>query len=917
MSAPEKTSVLGLERLQNRIAELEASVERHRTLFDQAGYSVFYHLTDGQIVDVNEEACRSLGYSREELLSLKAGDIEVHWSDEELKESAQALVSGSVKTLDGVQRRKDGSTFPVEVRVNLIQQTDCDLVQVIARDITERNAAEEALRDSEDRWRSLTESSPYYVMLLDLDLRIVFINRTVPELTRDQVIGRSHLDFLPPDQHQVGIDCFERVARSRQHDAYEVRYLDANEEVHFFDVRVAPRLGQDGKVIGFVSSSFDISERRRSEVRLAESESLLASAQRLAHMGSWDWDLQTDNILWSDEMYGIYGIDRGTEDLNASSLERVHPDDRPAVLSVFEGLQKGDAAPRIEYRVVLPEGEERHVLSMARAVRDQSGKIVRLTGTVQDVTHQRQEEAAQERAEREWTGAMDVFEDIVYLLDDDRRVLRANAAFYKLTGKTHDAVVGLHIAELLHPNGEVVPCPVCLAQEEKRDLDLIMEADHPDNPTGRPLEITVRIIRDEGGEPQGIVMVLHDLSEVRMVENERLTLERQVQQAQKLESLGVLAGGIAHDFNNILTAILGNADLALDQISPVSPARSYIQQIELASKRAAGLAQQMLAYSGRGRFVIEAIDLGEFVTEMVHLLEVAISKKAVLSFNFADNLPLIDGDASQIRQVIMNLITNASEAIGDRSGLIALSTGAMHCDRVYLNTAATEVSMGRNEPLPEGIYSYVEVADTGCGMDAETLVRIFEPFFTTKFTGRGLGMAAALGIVRGHKGAIKLYSEPGTGTTIKVLFPAKDLPENENDEGTGEKKEGGSVRWTGQGTVLLVDDEESVRAVGQQMLTRMGFDVLTASDGIAGVQMFNEHRDEIVCILLDLTMPHADGEQAFHELRRISPEVKVILCSGYNMQAATQRFVGKGLAGFIQKPYALKVLRTKLMEILE
>ncbi|MBT3198686.1 MAG: response regulator [Phycisphaerales bacterium] len=421
-------------------------------------------------------------------------------------------------------------------------------------------------------------------------------------------------------------------------------------------------------------------------------------------------------------------------------------------------------------------------------------------------------------------------------------------------------------------------------------------------------------VRDNQGEVVGLLGIFWDISERIRAEEQRLNLERQVQHAQKLESLGVLAGGIAHDFNNLLMAILGNADLAMDDLAPHAPARENINEILKASKRAAELAKQMLAYSGKGKFVIEPIKLNEFVEEMAHLLEVSISKKAVLKYNFANNLPTFDGDATQIRQIIMNLITNASEAIGDKSGVIALSTGAMNCDKDYLSSVNEILRASTDKLLPEGVYTYFEVADTGCGMNTETQEKIFDPFFTTKFTGRGLGMAAVLGIVRGHGGAIKIYSEPGKGSTFKVLFPANELPEN----GSATKKHAVSVtkEWQGSGTILIADDEETVCAVGKQMLTRMGFDVLTAADGREAVDLFKQNADDIVCVLMDLTMPHMDGEQAFRQLRRIQSDVAVILCSGYNKQDATQRFAGKGLAGFVQKPYSMATLQDKLMEVL-
>jgi PAS domain S-box-containing protein len=269
-----------------------------------------------------------------------------------------------------------------------------------------------------------------------------------------------------------------------------------------------------------------------------------------------------------------------------------------------------------------------------------------------------------------------------------------------------------------------------------------------------------------GGEIIAMYGTIQDISERRKLEEERVTLEQQLRQVQKLESLGVLAGGIAHDFNNILMAILGNADLALMRIDQASPARENLAQIGKAATRAAELAKQMLAYSGKARFSVESIDLNEVLEDMIHLLEVSISKKAVLRLNLQPALPPVEADATQIRQIVMNLIINASEAIGDESGVISISTGALECTRAYLK------DVWLDEKIQEGSYLFLEVSDSGCGMDKETLARLFDPFFTTKFTGRGLGMAAVLGIIRGHHGAIKVYSEAGKGTTFKVLLPA-------------------------------------------------------------------------------------------------------------------------------------------------
>jgi PAS domain S-box-containing protein len=413
---------------------------------------------------------------------------------------------------------------------------------------------------------------------------------------------------------------------------------------------------------------------------------------------------------------------------------------------------------------------------------------------------------------------------------------------------------------------------------------------------GKEVPVTYLFSRFIVRDRLNLLVIGRDISEERKLAEEKKKIEEQMLHAQKLESMGVLAGGIAHDFNNLLTAIIGNADLALMRLNPESPALDNLHRIEKAAGRAADLAKQMLAYSGKGKFVIENIDLNRLIEEMLHMLEVSISKKAVLRFNLHRPLPIVEADATQLRQIIMNLVINASEAIGEKSGVIAITTGCMECDRNYLR------DVWLDENLHDGLYVYMEIADTGCGMCKETMVKIFDPFFTTKFTGRGLGMAAVMGIVRGHKGAIKVYSEPGKGSSFKILLPASSQPEEIYNTS------GDSNSWKGSGTVLLVDDEETIRAIGSDMLRELGFQVVTAEDGRHAMEIFRE-RDDFSFVILDLTMPHMDGEQCFRELKQLRPDVKVIMSSGYNEQEVTQKFVGKGLAGFIQKPYKLSMMR--------
>ena len=407
-------------------------------------------------------------------------------------------------------------------------------------------------------------------------------------------------------------------------------------------------------------------------------------------------------------------------------------------------------------------------------------------------------------------------------------------------------------------------------------------------------------------EKDHFAVIIDDITGIKEAEVERRRIEARILESQKLESLGLLAGGVAHDFNNLLVAILGNADLALHDMTPNSPNYDCLSEIIKASTQAADLCKQMLAYSGKGRFILQDVNLNDVISEMSSILLVSLSQKASLQLNLAPQLPAIEADITQIRQLLMNTMTNASEALGEETGYVSVTTGAFYCDRNYLKETFTEAE------LPEGEYVYVDVADSGCGMDEETKGKIFEPFFSTKFTGRGLGLAAIHGIVRGHNGAIKVYSEKGKGTTFKVLFPA--LGHTANNGGHSLEK---AAEWKGDGTVLLVDDEPSVIQAASRMIKKLGFEAIVATNGAEAVKLYKEQKEEIRCILLDLTMPVMDGKEAFRKLRSFDKKVQVILSSGYNEQEATQLFIGKGLAGFIQKPYRLSSLRDEIRRILD
>jgi PAS domain S-box-containing protein len=513
-----------------------------------------------------------------------------------------------------------------------------------------------------------------------------------------------------------------------------------------------------------------------------------------------------------------------------------------------------------------------------------------------DVSEQKRHERALRKSEERFRKVFDFAPDPLTISSVDGLWLNCNEAFCRVAGYTQAELVGHSPDEIGLWSDPRLRESMYAELVREGQVDGIEARLRRKDGTVAVMRVSAR--RVDMGERTLVLTGGQDITEKR-------NLEQQVLHTQKLESLGVLAGGIAHDFNNLLTGVLGNADLALAELSPVAPARESLQAIETAARRAAELCRQLLAYSGKGRFLVQPLDLQELVQEMGHLLSVSISKKVVLKYHFAKDLPAIEADATQMRQTIMNLILNASEAIGDRSGVISVTTGLAYCDAAYLKTCFAA------DAIQPGDFVYVEVADTGHGMDKATQDRIFDPFFTTKFTGRGLGLAAVLGIVRGHKGAIKVYSEVGRGTTFRLLFPAAETPAR-----AGASAATGTRAWKGHGQILVVDDEETVRNLTRRMLERAGFTVLAAEDGRQAVEIFKQVMAEVDLVILDLTMPHLDGEACFRALRLMKPEVKVILSSGYNEQDVVNLFAGKGLAGFIQKPYTSGELIAKVRDVL-
>ncbi len=405
---------------------------------------------------------------------------------------------------------------------------------------------------------------------------------------------------------------------------------------------------------------------------------------------------------------------------------------------------------------------------------------------------------------------------------------------------------------------------------------------------------------------QAFLVICRDSTADKKREHELAELRLQLEHAQRLESLGVLAGGIAHDFNNLLAAIMGNAELAALEIDADTKAAKFLRNVDEACDRASILCRQMLAYAGKGEFTMKPIELGAYLKGMEALLHATIGKKAIVDVEIEEGMPPVLVDPAQFQQVILNLIVNASDAIGDQEGEILI-----HVEQAQLKKRSL-LRYHHGRAMEEGTYAPIRVKDNGCGMDEETQARIFDPFFSTKNTGHGLGLSAIMGIIQRHKGGLRVRSARGQGCEFEILIPLADQKYMSREVQTSE-----TIHMQGHGTVLVVDDEETIRSLAGNMLGKLGFEVLYAEDGIMGVEMFRSHYGELVAVLLDMTMPRLGGIDTLQRMREIKPGIPIVLVSGFSEVEIHELSTDKHPDAFVQKPFRLNVLKKTLYQVIE
>jgi PAS domain S-box-containing protein len=882
---------------------LSRSEERFRSLFETSRDSVLLlNQETGEILEANPVACRTYGYSLEEFLALKITDVSAE------PEKTEAAVRQSAPEVPfRLHRKKDGTLFPVEVGGGYFVEGGLRLHTAFIRDITDRKKAEEALKTSEEKYRRLFDDAVLGVFQTSPAGKIFTVN---PAYAR--MFGYSSPDELMAAISDVATSLYADPSRrpsivrmieeAHQPICVENVYKRKDGSTFVGSLHAWTSCNSKGELIleGFVE---DITERKRAEEDLRTSRLQLADAACMARIAYWESDEATQEFIFNDAFYALYGTtaeqEGGYRVPRKEFVRRfVHPDDQEELRrQVAENRTRPGAGDieQYEHRAIRRDGEVLHILTRDRVIMDESGQVLRVVGVNQDITARKKMEEALRESETKLRAILDGSRDAIGGASKDGIRTFANPAYVSLFGyESADELIGRPVIDLIAPEsrgfieemvkrraaGEPVPSLFEMTALKKDGTTFLMEA----SPSTYVLK----------GE-QFILSIMRDVTEKKR-------LEDQLRQAQKMEAVGTLAGGVAHDFNNILTVILGLGNLMQMCVDKDDILKAYVDQIVASSERAADLVQSLLAFSRKQRITLEPCRVNEVVTSTANLLRRLLPEDIGLSVNLTTQDTSILLDVTQIGQVLMNLATNARDAM-PHGGSLTIATKRARIDKNFTKTH------GFGRP---GEYVRLSVSDTGTGMDRETMERIFEPFFTTKEVGKGtgLGLASAYGVVKRHKGYITVCSRRFKGTTFDIYLPLIKTPSRQRAPAKGKIK-GGTE------TILIVEDDRDVRNMLTKVLESHGYTTIEAIDGDDAIRVHQEQKEHIDLIILDVVMPGRNGMEALDEITRTDPLVKAIFVSGYTGDIVIDKGIHREGVDFLHKPLSVTGLLAKVREVLD
>ena len=781
------------------------------------------------------------------------------------------------------------------------QAEELHLTRTIATHVAfaaERQLAASALRESQERYREVFNNTAEGIFLVDVtsDERFKFVEfnpvvESATGLANAHVSGRFVDEVLPEPRATAVIANYRRCVDAGTGIAYEeeLRLPIGRRQFH---VHLSPVRNIEGRVHRIVGVARDITEQRRAEEMLRNTEQQLRMAQDAAHLAGYSRNLATNEITAFGEYGELYGLEADQTPRTFDEWVRlIHPDDRNHVQAVLRDSRERGHDFEIEFRTCWPDGSTHWICGKGAVYSDDSGRPVRTAGVNFDITERKKAEAALRESEERFRRVFEEGPLGLALIGRNHRFLKVNNALCQMVGYSKAELEDKSYADITHPDD--LPADMELAEQLFRgEIPFFRIQKRYLKKSGEILwiNLTASVVRDRDGKALYGLAMVEDITEVKHIQEESVA-------RQKLESVGTLAGGIAHDFNNLLGGVLSLAELGIQECDSGSSPKEELKAIRNVAVRGSEIVGQLMTYSGKESETLELLDVSRIVKEMVELLKVSISKQARLETRLGHDLPAIRGSAAQVRQIVLNLVTNASEAIADRAGVIRVSTSY-----VKVSKHSTGAISRR---LAEGNYLKLEVADTGCGMSRETQSMVFDPFFTTKSAGHGLGLAVVHGIVRGLRGSIHVASDLGKGSTFQILLPCYGTTEPSGVAMANIEK---PLHFPQDLTVLVVEDEDSLRRAVAKMLRRAGFQVHEASNGSAAIEVLRQKSDNIAVLLLDLTIPGRSSNEVVAEAVRTRPDIRVVLTSAYGREMVKSAMSEAREYAFIRKPFQLSDL---------
>ncbi|AFM25918.1 PAS domain S-box protein [Desulfomonile tiedjei] len=874
---------------------LRESEERFSKSFENnPAFLAIVQMSNWEMLEVNDAWTKVTGYTREEAIGRTPVQLGIY-DDETYREiMAEARAKGSVRNAEIVSKNRNGEDRVLLVSREVIRIKDEPYLLAMGVDITDRKRAEETIKQSEKRYRSLFENIlegyVFCQMIFDGDSPVDFVfleaNPAFEKLTcLKNVVGKRASEVMSglKQKDLKLIEICGRVALTGKPEKHELY-------VHSLSSWFSASLYSPQK--GYFVSVFDnITERKHAENALSKSEQFLRQTEQIARVGGWIANPLTNAFHWTDGFRRIIEAPFGYQPDLEEGLKFFTPPYIPIIKKLLIHTLESGNPQEMEAEAITASG--RHLWTEIKFLMrvDESGGP-QVLGTIQDITERKQVEKDRTRL----VTAIEQAAETVLITDTDGTVVYVNPAFERVTGYSRDEVLGLNPRILKSGHQDVAFYKrlwETIANGKTWNGFLI---DRRKDGTIVHTEATISPVKDMSGNIVNFVAVQRDVTE-------ELKLQRQLAQAQKMEAVGVLAGGIAHDFNNLLQVTLGFSEILLEEKKETDPEYRDLQKIFQAATSGAELVRQLLTFSRKVEPKTVPLDLTEPIMQIKKFLNRTIPKMIDIRINVSGDLAEVDADPTQIEQILMNLAVNARDAMPEGGTLTITARNET------LDSECVKCHPG----VSPGDYVLLAITDTGTGMDTGIVEHIFEPFFTTKEIGRGtgLGLAMVYGIVKQHGGHITCQSDVAQGTTFKIYLPAirrKTEPVTESSE---------EMPAHGTETVLLVDDEESVRELGTRILARSGYTVLTATNGVEALDLYTREKDDITLVILDLIMPILGGKDCLKRILQINPQARMLIASGYSGDISIKECLDLGARGFVSKPFRYKELLRQVRKTLD